>query len=211
MPVDKFLLKRFLFLSLRKAWLVALTLYPCNLVCLHKRACRCDGANIFEYFNKQDRLLLADKYTPLPFEVDIPLDCTALAEVLKRKSGAFDCRLDPSEGTFSFFFEGGWLTLRPCEVDNTSTVAWTGCDPIHVEKIYTAARYVWTLFMLAAFEKATRTGAVTLYARVKNTLSPFERIPADVWGGLKVIDWNGSVALDHGGIAYHLLVARHSP
>jgi hypothetical protein len=56
--------------------------------------------------------------------------------------------------------------------------------------------------MLRAFDRAVSTGAAVLYARTQTVAADFERLPADVWALLDVVDWQDGVAFAPDGTAY---------
>jgi hypothetical protein len=87
-------------------------------------------------------------------------------------------------------------------------------EAARASKQYRAVRdatgLVWRQFMLRAFDRAVSTGAAVLYARTQTVAADFERLPADVWALLNVVDWQNGVAVAPDGTAYWSIHVQHS-
>jgi hypothetical protein len=150
-----------------------------------------------------------------------------LAKILQKESGAHKTEIDRDSGTFSFsFFHNGvfggrpWAILRVAarEVDidpkivaealfNKEGIVRTSDE--HAERnakqdaaVRRATGLVWRQHMLVAFDRAVFDRTVLLFARPQNISANFNRLPADTWPLLKVVDWENGIAIAPDGTAY---------
>jgi hypothetical protein len=146
-----------------------------------------------------------------------------LTELLKEQSGARSTEIDQGTASFTFNFihvGGGasviggtpWAILREAravkidpKIEAEALFAREGIVRIRDEdaekyaKQYAAVRratgLAWRQFMLSAFDRAVWNRSIVLYARSTSVSANFQRIPADAWPLLKVIDWQNGVAV----------------
>jgi hypothetical protein len=157
-----------------------------------------------------------------------------LTELLEKQSGAQSVEIDQANASFTFNFHVGgvesatggtpWAILRefmPVNIDPRieaeALFATEGIVRIRDEDVeknakqYAAVRratgLVWRQHMLVAFDRAVASGAVLLYARPQSISAKIERLPADAWPLLDVIDWQNGVAMAPDGTAYWSLHA----
>lgn len=166
----------------------------------------------------------------------VPL--SRLAKILEDTSGANRAEISTSTSTLLFYFTDGaircfsgtpWAILedRPemaIEPDprmdaellfskgpwvrTTDQEAWRSAKQL--EAVRKATGLVWRQYMLRAFDRAVSTGAVVLYARTQVVSAPFDRLPADVWPVLDVVDWENGVAIGVDGTAFWSIQAEFS-
>jgi hypothetical protein len=158
-----------------------------------------------------------------------------LTELLEKQSGAQSVEIDQANTSFTFNFirvgggasvTGGtpWAILRESmpvnndpRIEAEALFATEGvvrirdADAEKNAKQYAAVRratgLVWRQHMLVAFDRAVASGAVLLYARPQTISAKIERLPADAWPLLDVIDWQNGAAIAPDGTAYWSLHA----
>src|ERR1700738_1264031 len=155
-----------------------------------------------------------------------------LTELLEKESGARSAKISQETATFTFHFVrvGGGASVtrgRPWAISRKQQGTAVRVDPqIEAEALFSthglmrigdeeaktnreefdairkATGLVWRQFMLDAFDRAVSAETAILYARPRTLLAKFERLPADAWPLLKVMDWQNGVAFAPDGTAY---------
>jgi hypothetical protein len=160
-----------------------------------------------------------------------------LTRMLEEKTGARKAEINPTSCTFSFSFDidgvASLMSGPPWAIIEEPRETAASFDPrldaealfntegfvrigdeeavSHAEQldaVRKATGLVWRQFMLRAFDRAVSTGAVVLFARIQATSAPFERLPADVWPLLNVVDWQNGVAVAPDRTAYWSIHVR---
>lgn len=76
-------------------------------------------------------------------------------------------------------------------------------------RIFEDARFatgiVWWQYMRPAFDRAVKSGRVTLFARWPSISDDFQRLPSDIWPLLEIVDWEHGVACDIQGTLYSFI------
>jgi hypothetical protein len=154
--------------------------------------------------------------------------------MLQKDSNAERVEIDTASGAFLFFFydydgsascAGGppWAILgRETKVDltpddgallQTERLVRIGDEDAapnaeQLDAIRKATGLVWRQFMLRAFDRAVSIKSIVLNARIQSVAAPFERLPADVWPVLEVLDWENGVAVAPDGSVYWSIHVR---
>lgn len=144
-----------------------------------------------------------------------------LTRLLEAKSGANTVTIDTTFGKFSFqLADGSTIAGTPWAILPESQKTDTDIDPrIYAESLFNreglvrvndeeavkntkqfdavrrATGLVWRQSMLGMFDRSVSIGSLVLYARPDSITADFERLPADTWPLLDVIDWQNGVAV----------------
>jgi hypothetical protein len=163
-----------------------------------------------------------------------PFSVRKLTRMLEEKTGARKAEINPTSSTFSFSFDfDGVISGPPWAIIEEPRETAASSDPrVNAEALFNtkgfvrigdaeavrhaeqldavrkATGLVWRQFMLRAFDRAVSTGAVVLFARIQAVSAPFERLPADVWPLLNVVDWQHGLAVAPDRTAYWSIHVR---
>jgi hypothetical protein len=157
-----------------------------------------------------------------------------LTKLLKKKAGAHAVEISAASGFVQFFFRPSPEVVSLYQ-GQLWALAEGPRDPLQVEPqleaealkesfvriieeeaeaaaklgeaVRRASGLVWRQYLLNAFNRAVSAKEVLLYARPKTTSAAFERLPADIWPVLNVVDWQNGTVLDPGGSLYYSIHA----
>lgn len=147
----------------------------------------------------------------------------ALNELLTKTSRAPNAEIDWDALKFCIAFPPGpSLRRHPWTIiENVRRAVPSPSGPLPMteledllQRALTAANAVWRDTMLAGFNRAASAGSILLYGRLEKMVSPFIRLPSDIWLQIEVHDWvNGNAKAADGTDIWsiHASVAAKSP